>query len=434
MILAPQLVTAGADINSGWLTKDRSRSALTHPYAHLDDEASDQFVLGRSFFHIPWVEAPAATTARDGLGPLFNANSCASCHPNNGGGDALTSDGTVDRSIIIQLSQVQDSSESQTKVKPDPVYGRQLSINGTHEVPFEGRVEVMLHKKNLQYPDGTNLAMFKPEFKLSDLNYGPLSGSTRLSALRAPSLIGLGMIEQIPQDQIAAHADEFDLDQDGISGRINLVWSVKDQSFEPGRYGWKATSASVTEQTANALINDMGLTNPLFAEENCTSEQTACIEAYRSQEFDVPLERLQAISFYLQHIRKPRTEKNISQVGKDLFDRVGCASCHRTGYKTAAGDTVNPYSDFLLHDMGSELAAATGAFQAKPNEWRTPPLWGIGLARTLNSQAGYLHDGRASSLEQAIMWHGGEAAESRKAFSALGQDQRTQLIQFLEAL
>ena len=419
-------------------TTERSAKALSHAWAGLDDESLDQFTLGRSFFTIPWVEAPAAATARDGLGPLFNANSCASCHPNNGGGAASTLGGkALDRSIVIQLAQASNKSLSdmnKTNLQPGPIYGHQLAINGTHRVPFEGQVEVAVETQSFTYPDGEQITLLKPHFNLTQLNYGPLAKGTILRPRRAPALVGMGLIEDIPAAQILQRQDETDRNADGISGRANWVYSPETNTKKLGRFGWQATTTSITEQTANALHNDMGLTNPVFPNENCSAAQTACNGAYKSTELDVPKPRLLAISHYLKRLRVPRVQTTAEPGGRELFISAGCQACHQVAYTTAAGITADPYSDFLLHDMGAALAEGNGRDQSTVSQWRTAPLWGLGLAKTLNPRAGYLHDGRALTLEQAILWHGGEAKSARDHFIHLNKNQRAMLLSFLETL
>ncbi|MBV1928058.1 MAG: thiol oxidoreductase [Gammaproteobacteria bacterium] len=419
-------------------TTDRSAKALSHAWVGLDDGSLDQFTLGRSFFTIPWVEAPAATTARDGLGPLFNANSCASCHRNNGGGAASTRGGkALDRSIVIQLAQLSTHSfnaASKPERQPDPVYGHQLAINGTHRVPFEGQVEVAVETKAFTYPDGKQVTLLKPLIKVTQLNYGPLAKGTTLKPRRAPALVGMGLIEDIPAAQILQRQDVKDLNADGISGKANWVHSLEANKRKLGRFGWQATTTSVTEQTANALHNDMGLTNPMFPNPNCSAAQTACNSAYKSNELDVPMPRLQAISHYLKRLRVPRGQATTEPIGRQLFMNTGCQACHQVAYTTTKGIAVNPYSDFLLHDMGPALAEGDDHDQNTVSEWRTSPLWGLGLAKTLNPRAGYLHDGRAFTVEQAILWHGGEAQSARDHFIHLNKNQRDMLLSFLETL
>lgn len=430
-----------ASENLNLFTSDRSSKALSHPYDGLSDDLLDQFVLGRSFFTIPWVESPTATTARDGLGPLFNANSCKSCHQNNGGGESSTdksgsSSDSVDRSIILKLVQkrreVPQIKNQQSGFKPDPVYGSQLAINGNHDVPYEGRVKVTIESIPFEYPDGDKVVLRKPTFIITDLNYGALSDDTSINPRRALSLIGMGLIDRIPADQILKREDEHDQNGDGISGKINTVWSVQDKKLKLGRYGWKATTASLLEQTANALINDMGLTSPWYSMENCTPTQTACTTAYTSPTNDVPMQRLMAISEYISNLKVPLRKKSQGKQGEKLFYQVGCHQCHQTSYVSDTGVDIDPYSDFLLHDMGVGLADNSRMFKADPEEWRTPPLWGIGISKRLNSKAGYLHDGRATTLEQAVLWHAGEALKVKDKFIHLNKNERAVLLSFLE--
>ena len=411
-----------SQVNTELQTLNRSKMALQQFQAELDDAQLDQLILGRSFFTIPWVEAPAATSARDGLGPLYNANSCAACHRNLGGGNAINQSGSVDRSIVFALSAYQTSGTNTN-------YGNQLAINGIRGVPFEGQITSSLESQTFTYPDGQSIKLYRPNFTLNNLNYGELEASA--NARRSPALVGLGLIEQIPEWQILSRADVDDRDNDGISGKVNRVWSIQHRKIMPGRYGWKASTVSVIEQTAKAAINDMGLTSDWYPQESCTNKQTACSKAYKSQSLDLPFPRLQAISNYLKGLRLPDTGP-LSTSAKALFRDTGCQACHQIDYRLPDGKIINPYSDFLLHDMGEGLADSGP--HALAREWRTPPLWGIGIAKTLNKNAGFLHDGRATSLEQAILWHDGEARMSRQRFIQLKQSDRQHLISFLENL
>ena len=412
------MISAAADPPNPY-TRDRGVDALDRALPGLSDDDYDHFVLGRSFFTKPWVEAPAATSARDGLGPLFNANSCVACHRNNSGGDAVHKAGPVDRSIVIRLSR-------------EPVYGKQIAINGVHGVPFEARVGAEIEFTHVDFTDGSHARISRPRFQLEQLKYGPLSRPGELNPRRAPALVGLGLIEAVADEEILKRADPEDRDGDGISGRPNRVWSVRHGDWRLGRFGWKASTPSVIEQTAQALIDDMGLTTRWYASESCGESQHACREAYSSSELDVPNARLEAIAFYLTRLQTPAPIE--PDHGEALFERIGCAACHRKGLITAEGTTINPYSDFLLHDMGDELADHNPVFTASPREWRTAPLWGLGLAKKLNPDAGYLHDGRANTLEAAILWHGGEAAPARSRFTELFAAERAAIVAFLEAL
>lgn len=401
-----------------WFTQDRGLRALSHARGGMDHSDTDQFALGQSLFSKPWVEAPAATRARDGLGPLYNANSCSSCHQNLGGGKAVGPVTGIDRSLVIRLNA-------------DPVYGSQIAINAIHGVKFEAVVGADFEISTFAYADGSRVSLRRPYFRLENLNYGPLHPKTRLGPRRAPMLVGLGLVEQIPARQILELADPEDRNNDGISGKSNRVWSKQRDSWMLGRFGWKAGSSGIVDQTAKALIDDMGLTSPLYAAESCTDRQIQCRNSYVSENPDVPWQRLDAIGFFLRHLKAPKS--NLPIGGAHLFEQIGCEACHRSGYRIGKL-TVNPYSDYLLHDMGPALADGSQTADAGPAEWRTAPLWGLGLAKILNPNAGYLHDGRAATLEESILWHGGEAESARRAFAALARDQRRQLISFLKAL
>jgi len=405
-------------------TADRSKHALTHVRDDLSVDVEELALLGRSFFKIPWVEAPAATTARDGLGPLFNANTCVSCHEHNGAGGGFLDSGSdllkVPRSTIVRLHHL-DNGEWLV----DPVYGNQLSINGIREVPYEASYHVQIQ------PAESNQRLNKPHLIFKELNYGPLSSNTQWHLLRAPALVGMALIESIPADQIRKRADPNDVDQDGISGRAVEVWSRSNQRYELGRYNWKNTQSTLLDQIANAAHGDMGLRNSLYPEVNCTSVQIECLNAYKSDTLDLPDRRLQAMALYLTSLKAPKVNRRNSEqeAGIRLFSAIGCQQCHTNEYTTSAGEPAPIYSDLLLHDMGEELAGSG------PNatEWRTAPLMGLGLRKHLKRPA-YLHDGRASTLFEAVLWHGGEAKLSKSKFTELSVEHQRHLIQFLETL
>jgi len=427
-------------VENRFFSQDSSKKAFSHPIDNLSDEALDTFVMGRSFFTIPWVEAPSATTARDGLGPLFNANTCIHCHPNNGAGVAVDVNGKMQRSLIIRLSL--SSSElnniSQTSIAniPEPTYGTQLSINGNHDTPFEGSVQVSYSEYRGTYPDGTPYSLRKPEYSIDSLRYGALHHNTVIAPRIALALVGLGLIEDIPQEEILAYEDSKDSNGDGISGKANWIYSVESNTSLLGRFTWKASSPSVRFQTANAANNDMGLTSPLFPTKNCTKVQKKCNDAPKgAHEFDLPEHRLRAIAFYLTHLKVPQ-ERPFKQKkeASELFEQLTCNRCHVPSYTTNRGMTIAPYSDFLLHDMGDDLADGFRDFLASGNEWRTPPLWGIGLYKNVSTEANYLHDGRARSIEEAILWHGGEARAAKDAYMNLKKSKRELLINYLGTL
>lgn len=407
----------------------------------MNDDEIDLFMLGKSFFRIPWVEAPSATTARDGLGPLFNANTCTSCHPGNGVGKVFTKEGNVHRALISKLSIPSNGSKEHQALKarlglvPEPSYGPQVAINGVYGVPFEAKPILSYEELEVVYPDGEKATLLKPKPRFEKLGYGAMHKDVIVTNRLAPALIGLGFLEQIPQEDILANVDEKDSNNDGISGKANFVNFAGKKRL--GRFTWKASAATVKQQIAAAMSNDMGLTSPLFPDENCMPTQKECQNAPKGRDkFDVPMQRLDAVNFYMTNLKVPLPrEDEKHKEGKELFEKVGCTSCHKASFKTASGIKLAPYTDLLLHDMGEGLSDGRSEFLATANEWRTPPLWGIGLYdKVLKAKARLLHDGRARNYEEAILWHGGEAKNVKKRFMKLSKDERSKILHFLGTL
>lgn len=431
--------------NNEVLSSSKDKSLLLKPFPSLNDEQYDEFILGRSFFVIPWVEAPSVTTARDGLGPLFNANTCVSCHPANGRG-TLLNDGLSSRSLLARLSinsGVLIKSESYKSVLekkgfiPEPVYGNQLAINGIHGVDFEGKVKIDFDEVTVNFPDAEIQTLLKPKYSLENLNYGALHKDANISYRIAPTLNGIGLIESISKEDILANEDEFDKNNDGISGRANFVYSNITKKEELGKYTWKASVASLKEQIAGAASNDMGLTTTIFPNENCTQTQKACNEAHKAKDaIDLPDDRLEAVTYYLKNIKTYEAKKSKEyEDGLEIFEQISCAKCHISSFDTNKGFKISPFSDFLLHDMGEELEDGRVEFKANKSEWRTAPLWGLALHEKINKEKPrLLHDGRARTFQEAILWHGGEASNSKENYMNLPKDKREILIKFLEEL
>ena len=429
--------------NSKYLSNDKNKSLLLKPIDNLNDEEYDKFILGRSFFTIPWVESPSATTARDGLGPLFNANTCISCHPANGRGTLFNKDGLESRSLIARLSiKANDSKEHKELLKykgfvPEEVYGGQLSINAIHGVDFEGKVKIDFKEIEVIFPDGEKQILLKPNYSLENLNYGALKEGTIISYRIAPTLNGMGLIELISNEDILKNVDEHDINNDGISGRANYVYSHLTKKEELGKYTHKASVAFLKEQIAGAAFNDMGLTTSIFSSENCTSFQKGCNDAPKARDvIDLPDDRLDAITYYLKHIKSytPKITKEYKE-GLEIFEQISCVKCHISSFDTKKGFKVYPYSDFLLHDMGEELSDGKVEFKANANEWRTAPLWGLSLHEKINGEKPrLLHDGRARTFQEAILWHGGEASGAKENYMNLPKEKREKLLKFLEEL
>jgi len=426
--------------NQKLYTKESGKYAFSQALK-LSDEEEDFRILGKSFFTKPWVESPAATTARDGLGPLFSANSCIHCHPHNGAGLAQEKNGETHRSLVMHLSLFSESNLNNDLIMKngfiiEPTYGAQLSINGTSDVKYEGSVSLSYMQKELKYSDGESYRLHEPHYTLTDLQYGPLHKDTNVAPHIALALIGLGAIEEIDEEDILLYEDAQDRDKDGISGRANWVFNPETNATELGRFTWKAAAATLKQQVANAAHNDMGLTNPLYPNENCTESQKECQEAPKGRgEFDLPMQRVDAITYYLKTLKIPAQRRGAEfAAGREIFQTLGCAKCHVESFKTKQYGTIHPYSDFLLHDMGEALSDGHRMFKAEPNEFRTPPLWGIGLYESVSGELNLLHDGRAKSIEEAILWHGGEAQTQKMAFRALDKNRRETLIEFLKGI
>lgn len=423
--------------SSAIYTKDQSKHAFSKA-VKLSNEEEDRRILGKSFFSKPWVEAPSATTARDGLGPLFSANTCIHCHPNNGAGVAQKENGEMHRSLVMRLSipftkNLNNDLMMRNGFIPEPIYGGQLSFNGSSDVKFEGYAKLSYKQIKGAFGDGESYTLHEPSYELKDLQYGAMAKDVNVAPHIALALIGLGTIESIDADAILKNEDIDDKDKDGISGKANWVYNPETNTSELGRYTWKAAAASVKQQVANAAHNDMGLSNPLYPSENCTKSQEECLKAPKGRgEFDLPMERLDAITYYLETLKVPAQRKSANfEKGKEIFEALGCVKCHVESFETKKGMQIHPYSDFLLHDMGERLSDGHSIFKAEPNEFRTPPLWGIGLYEKVSGELNLLHDGRAKTVAEAILWHGGEAKSQKEAFVQLDKQKREALLEFL---
>jgi CxxC motif-containing protein (DUF1111 family) len=403
-----------------------------------------QFLTGNSIFTNPWVEAGATTVTRDGLGPLFNANSCESCHMHDGKGSAVGSDGRLrNPGLLVRLST--PGKTAQGGPRPDPIYGGQIQDHAIHGVPIEATIEITWEEITSEFADGTGYTLRKPHYHLRNLGYGPLADDIKQSPRIATLMVGLGLLEHIPQESLVAFADADDIDGDGISGKLNWVWDEKTQSLKPGRFGWKASQPSVRQQNAAAFRGDIGITSNLFSKTSCMPTQKECLSAADGGTPELTDKQLDRLEVYTKLIGVPKrrnTDHDQVIAGERLFYRLACNRCHVSTWVTAdtpefpelSEQTIHPYTDLLLHDMGPDLADDRPVFKATGREWRTAPLWGIGLVQSVNPEAGFLHDGRARTLQEAILWHGGEAEASKLAFKGLTAKQRAALLTFLKSL
>ncbi len=440
----------------GTLTAD----AFSQPSANMGFARELDFKIGNGVFRKLWVSAPASTKSSDGLGPLFNARACQSCHLKDGRGHPPSGPLRAERSqsMFLRLSIPPGTAaerdalmSGRASVIPEPVYGTQLQEVGIQGHKGEGRMVVSYRTRTVALAGGEKVQLRVPSYRIADAGYGPLHPRTMISPRLTPQMIGLGLLEAIAEADIVAREDPDDRDGDGISGRANRVWSVERNGLALGRFGWKAGQPTVLQQTAEAFAGDIGIGSSMVAQAHgdCTGKQRRCREAIhggtpQSPNEEISRKLLELVAFYARNLAVPvRREPSSPDVlaGKRLFNSVGCASCHTPSHRTGAspdphlaGQLIWPYTDLLLHDMGEGLADNRPEAQADGREWRTAPLWGIGLTSIVNGHTFFLHDGRARNLTEAIVWHGGEAQRARDAFVALPREDRRRLLAFVNSL
>ena len=395
------------------------------PAWHLNDDEELAFYTGLSFFRSPWVTAPSSTTARDGLGPLFNAHSCEACHVNGGRGKSLLDDPNA-AALAVRVAVRKDGS-----LTPHPRYGSVLQTRSTYRPGGAGEASfVMTAEEN---GDGV---LRVPKLRITPADADEAPDSWLVSARVPPPLLGMGLLEDIPEDAILAVADEEDEDGDGVSGRPH--WRGEGDSRAVGRFGWKAVHPSVAAQTGAAFRDDIGITNVRFPDEPCTSEQPTCLAlptGAGEEGVEIPPLLFDFVVHFVAHMPPPKAGKLTARVrrGRELFAQNGCDSCHRPSFETDHG-TIWPYTDLLLHDMGPGLADGFPEGNATGSEWRTPPLWGVGTAAKVTGHTTLLHDGRARDVREAILWHGGEAEFARQRFVESSPQEQRDLTAFVNAL
>jgi CxxC motif-containing protein (DUF1111 family) len=409
--------------------------------SNLEGDNALFFFTGNSLFNQNWVTAPASTTARDGLGPFFNARACSTCHFRDGRGRAPEVAGEINHGLLLRLSTPGFTLNGASN--PDPIYGDQLQDQSIQDATSEGRFNITYTNEIINYSDGTSVTLRKPQYIILDLAYGNLASNVEISPRVAQQIIGLGLLEAVPENTLLGYADEFDADNDGISGKPNYVWNVETQSATIGRFGWKANQPSVKQQVAAAFAGDLGVTSSLFPNENCP-EGFDCSGYPNGGLQEIIDDKLRKVTIYSSTLGVPaRRNHNQQEVleGKQLFNTIKCASCHIPKMTTGThaipaleNQIIRPYTDLLLHDMGKGLSDNATDFKATGNEWRTPPLWGIGLIETVNGHTNLLHDGRARNIEEAILWHGGEAEDSKLAFINLSSVERQKILAFIKSL
>lgn len=434
-------------------------NAFSHFSQNLSFADQGRFNLGDALFRKLWVSAPASTLASDGLGPLFNARGCQSCHLKDGRGRPPADINEKAVSMFLRLSVPARSADEESllssfkaSVLPEPNYGTQLQNFAVPGLAAEGEMTIDYEDITVTLADGEIVHLRAPKYGIADPAYGPVSADIMLSPRVAPQMIALGLLEAVPAEDILALADPDDKDGDGISGRPNWAWGRVQDSLQLGRFGWKAGVPNIRTQSALAFAGDIGISTPLVDASygDCMKTQSACFDLPTGVQkhlgdTEAPDPVLDLVTFYAQNLAVPeRRNSDAAEVlqGKKVFYETGCAACHQPKFVTSRKaenpdqrfQLIWPYTDMLLHDMGAGLADDRPEGAADGYEWRTPPLWGVGLTETVSGHTQFLHDGRARNLLEAVLWHGGEAEAARDKVVAMGGDDRRSLIAFLESL
>jgi CxxC motif-containing protein (DUF1111 family) len=420
---------------------------LVSPDPKMPEEKDLDFTMGGGVFKTNWVAAPASTQAVDGLGPIYNARSCNACHPGGTRSRDLTDmQGVPVPGLLLHVSQMIDG-----KAGPDAVYGQQIQTSSLANQQPEAHLSVRrVAGPRVTLADGTVVQLYRTEPTLSDLAFGPLSPSTSIGLRIGPAIHGLGLLERIPEQAILAEIDH----EQGVGGRANQVLDIASGKMRIGRFGWKASQPSLMQQNAHAFAIDIGMSNRDFpaGSGDCTAAETACMQAPNgnSPQFgnvEIADSLLDLVDTFTRYAMLPKTpvpaDAATLAAGKKVFAASGCTACHRPSFDLPASATgpaerIAPYSDLLLHKMGPGLADGVVEGMAQGHEWRTAPLWGLGRAvmsgGTADGQGALLHDGRAATILEAILWHGGEAAPAQQRVVALTTAQRESLIAFLRSL
>ena len=435
----------GEELSGGTATVfDHSHAAFGRALHNLDRGRWMSMRAGKRLFENAW-HTTAEPGPRGGLGPRFNTVSCSGCHFRDGRGappkDVMAAPEPPPRVLRLRRS---DGT-------PDPRYGVQLNEHGVglagegafavDRVAVDQVTFAEAETDGLPYPAGDlRPVLSRPAARMEKAGLGPLHPDTRLDLRVPPILVGMGLLEAVPDATLEALADPDDRDGDGISGRVRRL-----DDGRIGRFGWTASQPDLESQVAGAFLEDLGVTSELRPDANCAADDAAC-RRLAGDAVELSAYQLGRVALYTRLLGPPaRRDWDDPEVlrGRDTFVAVGCAACHVPSLETGTGDevlpelagqTIRPFTDLLLHDLGPELADEASEPGVEPGEWRTAPLWGLGLIERVNGHLYLLHDGRARSIEEAILWHGGEAATSRAAFVDLSPAERRALLRFLESL
>lgn len=406
------------------------------------------FDHGDGVFERPFTEAKPNHFRydADGLGPLYNETSCEGCHIADGRAAPPQKAGEPLEGLLFRVSI--PGKDMHGGPNPHPIYGGQLADKSIAGHKPEVVPVITYTEQPGQYPDGTAFSLRAPSYDFNLAFYGPLGEDAMFSPRVAPAMIGMGLLDAIDSEQIAAKADPKDINSDGITGKVNMVWDAEAKTMAVGKYGWKGETPTLKQQIADAAVNDMGISNELFPMQTCTKKQGDCNKALHGtsdDDLELTKEQLDQLVVYLEFLAIPGRDPidhPETLRGEEIFKQANCNGCHTDTWIT--GNTqrqwrlhnqkIHPYTDLLLHDMGEGLADNRPSFDATGTEWRTAPLWGIGMTKRVNGHTFFLHDGRARNLEEAILWHGGEAENAKQFFMAQTLKDRKALLAFLRTI
>lgn len=432
----PPTTVDDPSLSGGSMTvNDITSNAFSTPAPNLSGESFNRHAVGDAAFEATFVTRPAMVNG--GLGPVYNNTSCVSCHARDGRGKPpMGSERSGSMLVRVSVPGVGEHGGP----NPAPGFGGQLQDRGVVGIDAEGSVDVTWSEEPGTYGDGTPYSLRRPTVSIP-LSYIPLPSGLMTSARVAPPVFGLGLLEAIPESTLLALADEGDRNGDGITGRLNMVWDSRTSRTTIGRFGWKANTSTLLEQCAAAYNQDMGITSPVFPLESCHGQAQA---GTTNDSPDLDEQTLDAVAHYVATLGVPaRRAVNdaTAKHGEQLFAEAGCGGCHVATLTTGtvalaevSNQTIHPYTDLLIHDMGDGLSDDRPDYLASGREWRTTPLWGIGLTKVVNGHTFFLHDGRARSIAEAILWHGGEAEAARERFRTMNAADRAALLAFLGSL
>ncbi len=443
---------SGSDADKGFIVNRADQDAYSQPAVVLSYREREVFLQGRSHFKRRWI-APITFNGEWGLGPTFIQTRCSECHVNNGRGGPPAANPEQLSTMLVRLSL--PGSDEHGGPNPDPNYGDQFQNNALQAqevdlryarelVPAEAALYLDWEESTVVLADGEKVPMRTPRLRIERLAFGALGEGAMTSLRNTPPLIGLGLLEAVPEETILKIAESQK--KTGLNGRPNYVWDAVNKRMTLGRFGWKANTPSLLQQVAAAFLGDIGVTSWIFRKQNCPPVQHACQIQDPANDPEIIDADLYDMELWLRGtaVAAPRDSASpVVQRGAEMFRRAACDGCHVPELKTAAeypafpklaNQAAHAYTDLLLHDMGEDLADHRPDFKASGRDWRTAPLWGIGLARIVNGQSALLHDARARNVTEAILWHGGEAQNSREAFSHLKKEEREALVKFVEAI